>query len=269
MSAILGIYYLDCRPVDRMDLDRMIETLAHRGSDGSGVWNDKSVGLGHRMLWTTPESLHEQLPLTSKNGDLTITADARIDNRDELLAALGLAAWAHGEITDSELILRAYEHWGDGAPERLVGDFAFAVWDERRQALFCARDHLGVKPFYYHQSGRVVAFASEVKALFTVPAVPRRLNATRVGDYLGGIFEDQAGTFYRDVCRLPAGHFMVVAPGTARTQSYYRLDPSREIRLRSDDEYADAFRERFTEAVRDRLRSAYPVGSSLSGGLDS
>ena len=140
MSAIVGFYGRDGQPVDRADLERMTESLAHRGPDGAGVWHIGPVGLGHRMLWTTPESLHEQLPLTGKKGDLVITADARIDNRDELITALGLAQWSHGEITDSELILRAYEQWGEDSPKRLLGDFAFAIWDERRQELFCARD---------------------------------------------------------------------------------------------------------------------------------
>src|SRR6267142_1308347 len=165
MSAIVGFYGRDGQPVDRADLERMTASLAHRGPDAAGVWNNGPVGLGHRMLWTTPESLHEQLPLTSKSGDLVITADARIDNRDELITALGLAHWAHGEIPDSELILRAYEQWGEDSPKRLLGDFAFAIWDERRQTLFCARDHCGVKPFYYYQSARALLFASEIKAL--------------------------------------------------------------------------------------------------------
>jgi len=269
MSAIVGFYGRDGQPVDRADLERMTASLAHRGPDAAGVWNNGPVGLGHRMLWTTPESLHEQLPLTSKSGDLVITADARIDNRDELITALGLAHWSHGEIPDSELILRAYEQWGEDSPKRLLGDFAFAIWDERRQTLFCARDHCGVKPFYYYQSARALLFASEIKALLSTREVPRRLNTVRVADYLAGILEDRTSTFYRDVFRLPAGHSMTVRGRESRVQPYCWLDPSREIRLRCDDEYAEAFRERFTEAVRCRLRSAFPVGSLLSGGLDS
>ena len=269
MSAIVGFYGRDGQPVDRADLERMTESLAHRGPDGAGVWHIGPVGLGHRMLWTTPESLHEQLPLTGKKGDLVITADARIDNRDELITALGLAQWSHGEITDSELILRAYEQWGEDSPKRLLGDFAFAIWDERRQALFCARDHCGVKPFYYYQSARALIFASEIKALLSTREVPRRLNPVRVADYLAGIFEDRTSTLYRDILRLPAGHSMTVRGRESRVQPYCWLDPSREIRLRSDDEYADAFRDQFTDAVRCRLRSAFPVGSLLSGGLDS
>ena len=266
MSAVAGLYRRHGQPVEAADLERMVERLAHRGPDGGGVWSNGPVGLGHRMLRTTPESLQEHLPLASKNGNVIITADARIDNREELIAALGLSK---AEITDSGLILSAYERWGEASPKRLLGDFAFAIWDERKQMLFCVRDHFGIKPFYYHQSDRVFVFASEIKALLSVRDVPRRLNEVRVADHLTGNFEDRAITFYQDVFRLPAGHSMTVRRRDAEVKPYCWLDPVREMRLRSDDEYAEAFRERFTEAVRCRLRSAFPLGGLLSGGLDS
>ena len=146
MSAIFGIYYLEGRPVDRTDLERMLESLAHRGSDGADLWSEGPVGLGHRMLWTTPESVHEKLPLLNHTGDVVLTADARIDNRDELLAVLGLTACPPAQVADSQLILAAYEKWGEHCPEKLLGDFAFALWDGRKQILFCARDTSGSSP---------------------------------------------------------------------------------------------------------------------------
>ena len=124
-----------------------------------------TIGLGHRMLWTTPGSLNEKLPLSNASGDLIITADARIDNRDELIEALDLNGRLRQTITDSELILAAFERWGEGCPERLLGDFSFAIWDRQKNRLFCARDHMGVKPFYYYLSNKVIVFASEIKAL--------------------------------------------------------------------------------------------------------
>lgn len=269
MSGIVGLYYPDGRAVDRADVERMVESIAHRGPDGLGVWSEGGVGLGHRMLWTTPESLRERLPLVDQGCDLAITADARIDNRDELVAALGLDSGPREELSDSELILRAYEHWGERCPERLLGDFAFVVWDGRRQVLFCARDHFGVRPFYYYRSPHLFAFASEIKALLRLREVPRRLNETRVADYLVPILEDKAITFYQDISRLPSAHILIVGSQGIHLQPYWALDPSRELRLGSDEEYAEALRELFTKAVRCRLRSAFPVGSMLSGGLDS
>lgn len=269
MSAIAGIYYIDNRTVSRADLGRMIDILAHRGPDGSNIWSEGPIGIGHRMLWTTPESLLEQLPLVNQTGDLVISADARIDNRDELIAALALNDRPFEKIADSQLILAAYEKWGDRCPEQLLGDFAFAIWDGRKQMLFCARDHFGVKPFYYYWSGQTFIFATEIKALQCQPSVPRRLNEVRVADYLVSMFDDTAITFYQDILRLPPAHSITVSHTGIQLQSYWFLDPTRELRLGSDEEYAEAFRELFTEAVRCRLRSAFPVGSLLSGGLDS
>jgi asparagine synthase (glutamine-hydrolysing) len=275
VSAIVGIYALDGQPVDRSDLERMTATLAHRGPDGEGLWAEGPVGLGHRMLWTTPESLWERLPQGNETSECTgapllvLTADARIDNREELISRLGLRPHGPGSVRDSDLILAAYERWGENCPEALLGDFAFAIWDRRKQTLFCARDHFGVKPFFYYASGRTFAFASEIKALFCLPEVPRRLNEVRVADYLVSLFADKAITFYQEILRLPPGCRMTVRAGRMQLASYWTLDPSRELRLRSDEEYAEAFRERFAEAVRCRVRSAFPVGSLLSGGLDS
>jgi len=266
MSAIAGIVRLDGAPADRANLERMLERLAHRGPDGHGSHIADSCGLGHRMLWTTPESLHERLPLTDSTGDLTLTADARIDNREELCSLLS----APSTVTDADLILQAYARWGERCPEHLLGDFAFALWDARRRLLFCARDHFGVKPFYYHhRPGRLFAFASEIKGLLVLSEVPRRLNETRVADYLVPLLEDKEITFYEEIVRLPPAHHMTVSRDGVRIEQYWALDPEREIRMKSDGEYAAAFREIFTEAVRCRLRSAFPVGSMLSGGLDS
>ena len=268
MSAIVGIYNLHGRSVGQENLEQMVTLLAHRGPDGAGVWHEGPVGLGHRLLWTTPESVQERLPFVS--GDLVITADTRIDNRTELLAILGLTDRPSREITDSQLILAAYEKWGEDCPEQLLGDFAFAIWDKRQQTLFCARDHFGVKPFYYYfQPGRVFVFASEIKALFCVPEVPHQLNEVRVADYLVPMMEDKAITFYQDILRLPPAQSMTVSRDGIRLRSYWSLNPAYELQLSSDEEYASAFLELFTEAVQCRLRSVLPVGSHLSGGLDS
>lgn len=266
MSAIAGICYRDGRDVDRTHLESMVDVLAHRGQDACGVWTDGPVGLGSRALWTTCDSMREELPLTDGTRDLAITADARIDNSEQLLDALGLSG---KKTADVALILAAYAKWGQQCPQHLLGDFAFAIWDRRSETLFCARDHFGVKPFYYHLSAKVFAFASEIKGLFALPEVPRRLDEVRVGYHLASTFDDRDRTFYEDVRRLSPAHSLTVGPGRAGTRSYWSLSPSRELQLSCDRDYAEGFRERFTEAVRCRLPSSHPVGSLLSGGLDS
>ncbi len=266
MSGIVGIYFRDSRTADPSHLKFMMKALGHRGPDDSHFWNEGPAGLGHVMLWTTPESLHEKLPLADESSRMAITADARIDNRDDLIVAL----WGSGEpaksISDSQIILRAYQKWGEGCPEKLVGDFAFCIVDRRRHMVFCARDASGDRPFYYYLSDKIFVFGSEIRALFALPEVPKQLNETMVGDYLIGMFDDQVITFYQGILRLPPGHSITIGPDWRRIQCYWSLDPGKELRLGSDEQYADAFRDVFTEAVRCRLRSAYRVASSLSGG---
>ena len=267
MSGIAGIYHLDGRLVKPEKLHRMVDILAHRGPDGADSWCDRAIGLGHRMLWSTPESLLEKLPFTK--GDLTITADVRIDNRSELIPQLNLGNRLPEKITDSEVILAAYKKWGDRCPEKLLGDFAFAIWDSCKQHLFCARDHFGVKPFYYYASESLLVFATEIKALFCIEGVPRQLNKLRMGDYLLCMFHDTAMTSYQKILRLPPAHRMTASAGSVEISPYWSLDPNRTLPPASDEEYAAQLREIFTEAVNCRLRSAYPIGATLSGGLDS
>jgi asparagine synthase (glutamine-hydrolysing) len=270
MSAIFGVYNLDGKAVASQLLERMSGVLAHRGSDDAGVWNDGAVGLGHRMLWTTPESLHEKLPLKSNESAVVVTCDVRLDNRDELIAELSLSSKPADEIADGEIILKAYERWGEDCPAKLIGDFAFVVWDERRRQLFCARDHFGVKPFNYFASEKCFAFASEAKALFQIEAVSRGLDEGMIADYFIGNFENKTKTFYQKILRLPPAHSLTIrVDGEPRLQCYYRLDPHLEAPMRSNDEYAEGLREIFNEAVRCRMRRTKSLGTKLSGGLDS
>lgn len=269
MSGIVGIYHRDGQSASHANVERMAGVLFHRGPDAGGVWNSGPIGLGHRMLWTTPESIHERLPFEDKTRNLAISSDARLDNREELVRVLGIGTLPADEITDSEIIVAAYEKWGEQCPDKLVGDFAFVIWDGDSHKVFCARDHFGVKPFYYHLSEKVFVVATEIKALLCLPIVPREVNEVKIADYLASVYDDTAITFYKDILRLPPHHCMTISRNEARLQSYWSFDPSVELKLNSNAEYAEGFRERFEEAVRCRLRSAFPVGSMLSGGLDS
>ena len=267
MSGIAGIVRLDGQPVDSETVSAMAAALGHRGPDGCGIWIGGTVGLAHQALRVTPSSRHEQWPLVDRTGALVLVADARIDNREELARSLGLRC--DDALTDAALILIAYERWGDGCAKELVGDFAFAIWDARRHRLFCARDAMGVKPFYYFSSRRVFVFASEVKALLRLPEVPREPDGEQIAAFLEWRHDDPVRTLYRGIDRLAAAHTLSAGSGSVAQRRYWQLDPEREIRLANADEYAAAFRELFTEAVRCRTRSAHPVGSTLSGGLDS
>jgi asparagine synthase (glutamine-hydrolysing) len=268
MSGIAGIFYKDGAEVMRDDLAGMANGLRHRGPDGTRLWCQGSVGMVNCALHTTPESLLERMPSSNPAQTAVITADARIDNRAELLESLNLNE-PHSTISDGDLILRAYETWGENCASKLIGDFAFTIWDCRRRFLFCARDAMGVKALYYYDSPRLFAFASEIKALLCLKDVPRQLNEVRVADYLVNLFEDREITFYKGIQRIPAATSLSITSGRTSRTRYWSLDAQREIRLGSDEEYAEAFRDLFTGCVRSRLRSAFPIASTLSGGLDS
>ncbi len=269
MSGIVGLLLRDGQPADPAELDQMVAALKHRGPDGAGAWLDGPTGLGHCLLKTTPESMHEKQPCM--RGGLTITADARLDNRAELIRLLDLDPHPPIEYTDDQLILSAYACWGGDCPKYLLGDFSFAVWDRNQGTLFCARDPLGVKPFYYHLEELWFIFASEIKGILANPRAPRCLNEAWLAEFFLPVtaMQDRRSTFYAGVLRLPPAHTLTVSMQRCTISPYWALDPEREIRLSSDQEYAEAFFEQFSQAVSCRLRSAYPVGSTLSGGLDS
>ena len=261
MSAIAGILHTDGRIADGAPLQRMLMAMAHRSPDGSAAWHDRSIALGHGQLSTLPDVRSANLPLTE--GDLTITADIRLDNRDELIAAL---AFGTRPVTDAALVLAAYRQWSEDCPTHLLGDFAFAIWDGGRNLLFCARDHLGVKPFYYHAAAGAFAFASEIKALFAFDGISRTLNEARVADYLAGMVTDVQSTLYADIFRLPPHHSLTVSTSGRQLRSYWRLAPS--VAMPGDD-LIERFRELFSNAVRCRLVGPGRIGAMLSGGLDS
>lgn len=270
MSAILGFFRRDGKPAEPAVLERMVEQMAHRGPDGAGLWCEGTVALGHLRLRTSDTEEHQSMPLVSRCGNHVLTADARLDNREELLDRLKLTGSKRHDLSDGALILAAYERWGEACVDHLLGDFAFVLWDRRRQTLFCARDHFGVRPLYYYQSETVFAFATEIKALFCLPDVPRRLDEGRVASLLSVRDPvEPLTTLYEGIHRFPPRHLGYVSKDAIHLTEYWALDSSKEIRLGSDSEYAEAFRHHFSEAVRCRIEGEGPVGSMLSGGIDS
>ena len=266
MSAISGIFYRNGHTVNPELIKKMNNKLSHRGPDGSAIWHDKQVALGHQMLYTTPESLYEKLPFHDEKAGLIITADARIDNRKELSEDLDIENI--GEVSDSYFILKSYEKWGEKCPEHLLGDFAFAIWDEKEEKLFCARDHMGIKPFYYYLDDTLFVFGTEIKALFDIPGVPYKLNELKVAFYLMDI-EDNKFTFYEDIYTFSSAHALTIDQNRMKLRKYWEINPESSVTMESDEDYANTFREIFTDAVKCRLRSAFPIGYELSGGLDS
>jgi len=248
----------------------MAASMAHRGPDGISAWADGPVGLAHCAMHTTPEAEHERQPLADPLSGCVITADARIDNREELLRILRPTPSDGEVITDVDLILAAYLRWGTSAPEHLVGDFAFAVWDPREQHLFCTRDHIGIKPFYYHLDGKTLYFGSEIKAIRSVAGPGFDINEERVAEFIAKQAISPDSTFFVNIYRLPSSHSLVVrTDGRHDIKRYWALDPDKETAFATDEEYEEAFRDLFTETVRCRMRTNGDFGIMLSGGLDS
>ncbi|MEN9573671.1 MAG: hypothetical protein RL514_1526 [Verrucomicrobiota bacterium] len=269
MSFITGFLNLDSAPADAQLAERMLAHARSLGPDGSGLYTQGPVALGHALVSITPESRQETSPWRSADGQRVITYDGRLDHREDLCRALGLPASAL-ELPDPELILRAHEQWGHDCVTRLEGEFAFALWDNRQQELFCARDPLGACGFHYHLDGRRFVFASQIRDVLLGAGLPKRLDELTLGYHLTALVPLATGTLYAGVMRLPAGRTLVVRPGgTPAFRTYRQFTMQPEIRLRSPQEYSEALRGLLDDAVRSCLRTHHPVAAMLSGGLDS
>ncbi|HEY4597505.1 MAG TPA: asparagine synthase-related protein, partial [Thermoanaerobaculia bacterium] len=196
-----------------------------------------------------------------------VLLDGRLDNRPELIARLSPAKGL--EASDAEILLAAYLEWGDACVDRLLGDFAFAIWDAGRRRLLCAVDPLGIKPLHYAQVGSLICFASDAVQVLRHPAVPDGYNEVEIAAYLAGGCEDPERSFFAAVHKLGPGRRLVVEKGGLRAERYWSPAPE-EIRYPRDEDYVDRFRELLQRAVTDRMRGAGSfVGIAMSGGLDS
>jgi asparagine synthase (glutamine-hydrolysing) len=269
MSGIAAIFHLDGRLADRGLITAMLDAVAYRGPDGLNSWIDGPVALGHAMLRTTPEARGESQPLVDERAGLALAMDGRVDNRDELTESLERQGLHLSGGTDAEIVLRAYQCWGEESPSKILGDFAFALWDRRKRELFCARDFASVQPFFYYYDGRSFICASEPQQILVEPSVPLAPDETVVGVYLSGMLMDPAATVYRDIRKLEGGCSITVGPGKIKRRRYFDIDPAKRIRYRNDAQYAEHFVSLFKEAVRCRMRNIGGVASELSGGLDS
>ncbi len=272
MSGIAGIIRFDGGRVDLNQIHKMTGAMGHRGPDGINSWWKESVLLGHCLLRTTEESHEENQPLANEDETLVLVLDGYLGNWSKLREDLLGKGVRLRTRADSELVLRAYETWGHDCVKHLEGDFAFAVYDARRREAFCARDRIGMRPFhYYHSDTTGFVFASDAQALLALPAVPCCINEGRIADALVDGLEgiDLCSTFYNDVYRLPPAHILTVTPAGLCIKRYWTFELPSELRLSSDEAYAEAFLDVFTNAVKSRLRGGGTTAAMLSGGLDS
>jgi asparagine synthase (glutamine-hydrolysing) len=272
MSAIFGVLRFGDAEISRGDLERMSNALAHRGPDGRKFVIDGPVALGHCLMRVNREDVFEAQPLHDRDANATLVADLRLDNRDELGTALGIETADLREMSDSALLMRAYAKWGEDCAEHLLGDFAFALWDAAAMKLVLGRDHLGQRYVHFHRGKGFFVFATDIKALWSYPDVPRVLSEEGIGRLLFRVGPPKEGATYFDgIYGLPGATIMVVETSGAERRFRYwepHADPDHEGR--DETYYVEAYRRVLGEAVACRIRRTLrSPGLLFSGGYDS
>jgi asparagine synthase (glutamine-hydrolysing) len=271
VSGFVAVVHADGRPADAELASRLTESMAHCGPDGSDTFVKGPVALGHALLAADANPPDAERQPVTLDGQVWIAADARVDGRRELLAALrGRGVAATADAPDAHLLLHAYEAWGEDCVEHLIGDFAFAIWDERERRLVCARDHFGLVPLYYVPTRDGLLVGNVLNSLRLHPEVSDALDERTVGDVLlVGFNGDLDATVFADIRALPPAHALTWRDGHVSIRRYWRpAERPPEVRFSRPEEYAERFRDVFDAAVGDRLRSNR-IATTLSGGMDS
>jgi asparagine synthase (glutamine-hydrolysing) len=268
MSAISGLWCLTGRINTVQSCRRLMAAQRRYGRHDEADKSLAGVAFGRNLHRTLPEDLFDRQPVSGGNGRFLLVADIRIDNRDELVRTLGLGG-SVADLSDCALLMKAFEAFGDDVLDRISGDYAFALWDDRDQRLLLARDPTGQRPLHYHKGKDFIAFASMPRALFSLVDVPAELDERRLAELVADLRPPADGTHYKHVSRVPTGHVLIATRAGLNLRRYWNPQ-LRHMRLRSQSDYVDAFRERVDHAVRARLRgSDGTVASHLSAGVDS
>ena len=269
MSGFAGIVSLDGAPPDARLLERMAQTLAFRGPDGTHITTKPGAGFCFTFLRTGPAPQCPSQPC-SIDGRVWLIGDVRLDGRDDVRRKLE----QHGDeiglnVTDEELVLRAWHRWSEDALPDLIGDYSFALWDAEARQLCCVRDLMGARPFFYARAGNRLYFSNTLNAIRCAPEISTELDDHFIGDFLlEGWNSDGVRTAFRDVSRLPAAHRLRYASQAVRVSRYTSLPIEEPLQLKRNEEYVEQFREVLEQAVVERLPLG-PAAILMSGGLDS
>ncbi|UTR10555.1 asparagine synthase-related protein [Evansella sp. LMS18] len=274
MSAITGLVHFNDNPISIEHSNILMSGFKRFPADSVDTWHKEKAFLGCHAQWITPESINEQLPCFDYEKQLAITADAIIDNRQEVIEKLNIKDKSLlNTMSDSQLILLAYSKFGEECPKHLIGDLAFAIWDEKNKKIFAARDFSGSRTLYYHASGDKFVFSTLIEPLLSLPFITRNINEDWLAEFLAipGPVEavDMNATPYKEILQLPPSHSITVSKSNVSLKRYVTAGSAGKLFLSSDSDYEEGFREVFQRAVNDRMRTHGKVGSHLSGGLDS
>lgn len=269
MSGIAGIIRFDGVPVEAGLVEKMTAAMPYRGPDGIHHWVKGSVAMGQCMLHTTPESLEEKQPLTNEEENLVLVMDGRVDNWEELRRKLLGRGTLLRNRSDAELVLRAYQVWGEDCLPHIDGDFALVIWDVRRQEVFCARDRMGSKPFFYHWDGSTLSFASELHSVLDLPWVRQEINEGVLAEFLAAEWYSRDETLWSGILRLIPAHQCMISRQEVRYKQYWQPDLAGSLPYAEDKAYFEHYRELLTDNIRRLSRSHEQVAFEVSGGLDS
>ncbi|MGC2402745.1 MAG: asparagine synthase-related protein [Acidobacteriaceae bacterium] len=268
MSAIAGIWSFEGGIAVTSVCQEMLKALSLYGRDGQAQYSDASLAMGRCLLRLVPEDDFDHQPLFAP-GVGALVADVRLDNREELAAALDLSQERLGLMADSEVLLAAWQRWGESCVGHISGAFSFAVWNQQEKQLFLARDHTGERPLFYAADGNSLGFASMPKGLHPLPFVGAEVDEDYIAHYLTLTKMPIGQTVFRRIQRLPAGCALRVSAKGTKLWRYWDIDGLPDLHLGSAQEYLECFREKFDRGVKARLRTRGKIGALLSGGLDS
>jgi asparagine synthase (glutamine-hydrolysing) len=270
MCGIAGEIRFDGIPSNPAITKAMCDAEFHRGPDDEGYYSHGPVSLGIRRL-AIIDLTKGLYPLQNETGTIRLVFNGEVYGFDALRLALEDRGHRFRSKTDAETVVHGYEEWGIGCLDKLDGMFAFALWDDREQLLWIARDHFGIKPLYYHGNKSFITFASEIKPILARPDIRRRPNERVIRDYIRSArVDDTPETFFDGIRRLPPGHQLLIRPsGTLRLEKYWTPKISRELNGDLSGNEAETTRRLFLESVERQLVSDVPVGTCLSGGIDS
>src|SRR5262245_36608571 len=267
MCGIHGIIQLDGATADSALLSAMARVTTHRGPDDEGVYADGPCAMGMRRLSIIDLAGGHQ-PLSNAEGTLWLVCNGEIYNFRELRRELETAGHRFKTASDSEVVIHGYAEWGDEFIHRLNGMYGFALWDVLRRRLIVARDRLGIKPIYLYRDARRLAFASEAKALLTLPGVRTEIDPAALHAYLNLGYVAAPQSMLRGITKLPPASTLIVENGRVEERRYWRMPQATDQSL-DEREWVERIRARVGESVRMQMVSDVPIGAFLSGGIDS
>jgi asparagine synthase (glutamine-hydrolysing) len=269
MCGIAGIYNLNNKAVEKREIDVLTDAVKHRGPDGRGIWIENNVALGHRRLAILDLTSKGKQPMSYSNDRFWITLNGEIYNFIEIKDRLVKKGYGFASESDTEVILAAYQEWGEKMLDMFNGMWAFAVYDKNKKTLFLSRDRFGVKPLYYYQGNDKIIFSSEVQAIHKVLGNKYTLNEKVIKDIASGSFVNQGTrqTYIKDVYSLPGGFNLIVKNNKVEVKEWYKL---KKVSVPDNfSEQTTKLKDLFFDACKIRLRSDVPIGTCLSGGIDS